>query len=207
MVWDIERGQSNQIEKEPWQTCTCIGTWHYDRRVFENKSYKSAKTVIHMLADVVSKNGNLLLSVPLRGDGSIDTEALKTVEGIASWMEVNSESIIGTRPWKVFGEGPAMEGVAPLSGPGFNEGKNKPLTAEDIRFTTKAGIIYAIIMGWPETGNILIKNLKKDKHGIKKITLLGIKDRPTFKQTTVGLEVTLPNITDKKQAAYVLKIG
>jgi len=207
MVWDIERGQSDKIEKEPWQTCTCIGAWHYDRRIYENKSYKSAKTVIHMLADVVSKNGNLLLSVPLRGDGSIDSEALKTVEGIASWMEVNSESIIGTRPWEVFGEGPAMDGVAPLSGPGFNEGKNKPLTAEDIRFTTKAGIIYAIVMGWPETGNVLIKSLKRDKHLIKKITLLGKNDKPTFKQTITGLEVTLPSNIDKTQAAYVLKIG
>lgn len=207
MVWDIERGQSDKIEKEPWQTCTCIGAWHYDRRIYENKSYKSAKTVIHMLADVVSKNGNLLLSVPLRGDGSIDSEALKTVEGIASWMEVNSESIIGTRPWEVFGEGPAMDGVAPLSGPGFNEGKNKPLTAEDIRFTTKTGTIYAIVMGWPETGSVLIKSLKKEKHLIKKMTLLGTNDNPTFKQTIAGLEVILPGNIDKKQAAYVLKIG
>ena len=207
MVWDIERGQSDKIEKEPWQTCTCIGAWHYDRRIYENKSYKSAKTVIHMLADVVSKNGNLLLSVPLRGDGSIDSEALKTVEGIASWMDVNSESIIGTRPWEVFGEGPAMDGVAPLSGPGFNEGKNKPLTADDIRFTTKVGIIYAIVMGWPETGRVLIKSLKNDKHLIKKIILLGTHDKLTFKQTIAGLEVTLPNGFDKKQAAYVLKIG
>lgn len=207
MVWDIERGQSDKIEKEPWQTCTCIGAWHYDRRIYENKGYKSAKTVIHMLADVVSKNGNLLLSVPLRGDGSIDSEALKTVEGIASWMEVNSESIIGTRPWEIFGEGPAMDGVAPLSGPGFNEGKNKPLTAEDIRFTTKAGIIYAIVMGWPETGSVLIKSLKRDKHKIKKITLLGTNDKPTFEQTITGLEVTLPSDIDKKQVAYVLKIG
>lgn len=86
---------------------------------------------------------------------------------------------------------PALEDVAPLSGPGFNEGKNKPLTAEDIRFTTKAGIIYAIVMGWPETGNVLIKNLKKDKHPIKKITLLGTNDKPAFEQTITGLEVNL----------------
>lgn len=207
MVWDIERGQSDQIEKEPWQTCTCIGAWHYDRRIYENKSYKSAKTVIHMLADVVSKNGNLLLSVPLRGDGSIDSEALKTVEGIASWMEVNEESIIGTRPWKVFGEGPAMDGVAPLSGPGFNEGKNKPLTAEDIRFTTKAGIIYAIVMGWPETGSVLIKSLQSNDAKIRKIELLGTKNKLTFNQTTEGLAITLPNSVDKTLPAYALKIS
>ncbi|WP_437393393.1 alpha-L-fucosidase [Olivibacter sp. SA151] len=206
MVWDIERGQSDKIEKEPWQTCTCIGAWHYDRRIYDNKSYKSAKTVIHMLVDVVSKNGNLLLSVPLRGDGSIDSEARNTVEGIASWMSVNSEAIIGTRPWKVFGEGPAMEGVAPLSGPGFNEDKNKPLTAADIRFTTKNGVIYAILMGWSETGNVLIKNLRADSHKVKKVTLLGTSNKLKFEQTIAGLAVTLPEIAEKDEPAYVLKI-
>ena len=207
MVWDIERGQSNEIEKEPWQTCTCIGSWHYDRRIYENKSYKSAKTVIHMLADVVSKNGNLLLSVPLRGDGSIDSEALKTVEGIASWMELNSEAIIDTRPWKFFGEGPAMEGAAPLSAQGFNEGKNKRFTAEDVRFTTKGNVLYAIVMGWPKTGSVLIKSLKNNIHSVKQVTLLGTKHSLEFKQTISGLDVTFPAITDKKQPAHVLKIS
>lgn len=206
MVWDIEKGQSNQIEKEPWQTCTCIGAWHYDRRIYENKSYKSAKTVIHMLADVVSKNGNLLLSVPLRGDGSIDSEALKTVEGIASWMSVNSESIISTRPWNVFGEGPAMENAAPLTAQGFNEGKNKPFTAEDVRFTAKGNVLYAIVMGWPETGNVLIKSLNKNNYPANKVQLLGAKNNVRFEQTTNGLAVTFPDTMDKTQPAYVFKI-
>jgi alpha-L-fucosidase len=159
-----------------------------------------------MLADVVSKNGNLLLSVPLRGDGCIDSEARNTVEGIASWMGVNSEAIIGTRPWKVFGEGAAMEGVAPLSGPGFNEDKNKPLTAADIRFTTKNGVIYAILMGWSETGNVLINNLRADSHKVKKVTLLGRSNELKFEQTIAGLAVTLPEIAEKDEPAYVLKI-
>ncbi|HEY4786580.1 MAG TPA: alpha-L-fucosidase, partial [Bacteroidales bacterium] len=72
MVWDIERGQSNNIEPLPWQTDTCIGGWHYDRSLYDQKKYKSAKTVIHTLVDVVSKNGNLMLNIPVRGDGSID---------------------------------------------------------------------------------------------------------------------------------------
>jgi alpha-L-fucosidase len=149
MVWDIERGQSNVIEPQPWQTDTCLGGWHYERSIYDQKRYKSAKTVVQTLADVVSKNGNLLLSVPVRGDGTIDDQELAILEGIAAWMDVNQEAIFGTRPWKVFGEGPASGGAA-LTAQGFNEGKGKPFTAEDVRYTTKGDVLYAIVLGRPE---------------------------------------------------------
>lgn len=95
-----------------------------------------------MLIDVVSKNGNLLLSVPLRGDGSLDSDVRGVVQEIGAWLEVNREAIVGTRPWRVFGEGPA-----PLSAEGFNESKGKPFSAQDVRFTEKNGIVYATIVG------------------------------------------------------------
>jgi alpha-L-fucosidase len=98
LVWDIERGQSSRIEPLPWQTCTCIGNWHYDRRVYDNKAYKSARTVVHTLIDVVSKNGNLLLSVPVRGNGSIDEQEQAIVEEIGRWNVVNGEGIFDSRP-------------------------------------------------------------------------------------------------------------
>ncbi len=98
MVWDIERGQSNEIEPLPWQTDTCIGSWHYDRRIYDNKKYKSAKTVVHTLADVVSKNGNLLLSIPVKGNGAIDDLERAVVEELGGWMKLNSEAIYVTRP-------------------------------------------------------------------------------------------------------------
>lgn len=151
ILWDVERGASDKIEPQPWQTCTCIGSWHYDRGIYDRKQYKSAKTVIHMLADIVSKNGNLLLSVPLRGDGSLDELELAIVEEIGAWMNQNGEAIYATRPWKVLGEGPALDDVAPMTGQGFNEGKGKPLTAKDIRFTTKGKTLYAIVLGKPES--------------------------------------------------------
>ena len=137
MVWDIERGQSNSIEPLHWQTDTCIGNWHYDRPLYNEHGYKTAKTVVHTLIDIVSKNGNLLLNIPVRGDGTIDDDERKVVAGITSWMKINSEAIYSTRPWKIFGEGPAIEDVAPLKAQGFNEGKGKPFTYEDIRFTIK----------------------------------------------------------------------
>jgi alpha-L-fucosidase len=134
LVWDVERGAPNDMQALPWQTCTCIGSWHYDRNLAERNRYKSAATVLQMLADIVSKNGNLLLNIPLRGDGTPDDASLAVVEGIAAWMEVNREAIFGTRPWQLFGEGPASAGAA-LNAQGFNEDKGKPYTADDVRFT------------------------------------------------------------------------
>jgi alpha-L-fucosidase len=205
MIWDIERGQSNQIEPLPWQTDTCIGGWHYDRRIFNDKGYKSAKTVIHTLVDIVSKNGNLLLNIPVRGDGTIDSEERAVVENIGAWMEVNSEAIYGTRPWKVFGEGPAIESAAPINAQGFNEGKGKPFGAEDIRFTTKGKTLYAVMLGWPTGNEALIKKLAGNEAGkISKVSLLG-NDNLNFEQTARGLKVQMPGQATGKNA-FVLKI-
>lgn len=204
MVWDIERGQSNQIEPLPWQTDTCIGKWHYDRRIFEGKRYKSAKTIIQTLADVVSKNGNLLLNVPVRGDGTIDAIERAVVEEIGEWMAINSESIFSTRPWKVFGEGPAMQAAAPLSAQGFNEGKGKPFGVHDIRFTTKGDTLYAIVLGWPKDNQIIIKSLAKGNPNItreiQQVTLLGGGELKS-EQTESGLII---NVQDKPKFPYAV---
>jgi alpha-L-fucosidase len=208
MVWDIERGQSNRIEPFVWQTDTCIGGWHYDKGLFEGHRYKSAKTVIQTLADIVSKNGNLLLSVPVRADGTIDSDEVKIVEGIATWMDVNRESIFGTRPWKVFGEGPAIGSAAPLSAQGFNEGKGKPFIAEDIRFTQKGDAIYAICLGWP-TQPLKIKSLGKQANLLDKqiadIQLLGSDEKIEWTEGDDSLTID-PAKNKPSDAAVVFKI-
>jgi len=208
MVWDIERGQSNTIEQLPWQTDTCIGNWHYDRRIYDNHGYKTAKTVIQTLADVVSKNGNLLLNIPVRGDGTIDDQERAVVEEIGAWMAINQEGIFGTRPWKVFGEGPATESVAQLSAQGFNEGKNKPYVAQDIRFTTKGNALYAISFGWPDDGKIVIKNLGSNNPNfatITKVELLG-SGQIKYQQTVDGLAISFPEEKPAYPYANVFKI-
>ncbi|MBO9729772.1 MAG: alpha-L-fucosidase [Chitinophaga sp.] len=206
MIWDIERGQSNQIEPLPWQTDTCIGGWHYDRRLFDNKGYKTAKTVVHSLVDIVSKNGNLLLNVPVRGDGTIDSEERAVVEQVADWMQVNSEAIYSTRPWKVFGEGPATASVQALNAHGFNEGQGKPFVAEDIRFTTKGKTLYAVMLGWPANNSISVKALATDNQvgKVSQVSLLGSRS-VSFEQTSDGLKVQLPEQAPCKEA-FVLKI-
>jgi alpha-L-fucosidase len=144
-----------------------------------------------MLADIVSKNGNLLLNIPVRGDGTIDDKEQGVLEDIASWMDVNRECIFGTRPWKVFGEGPASEGAA-LSAQGFNEGKGTPFTAADVRFTTKAGVLYAIVLGVP-AGPTAIKALgtasKLLDKPIGQVTLLGAKGKLNWEQRSDALVI------------------
>ncbi|OQP57839.1 alpha-L-fucosidase [Niastella vici] len=210
MVWDIERGQSNVIEPFTWQTDTCIGGWHYDKRVYEGKRYKTAKTVVQTLVDVVSKNGNLLLNIPVKGNGTIDDQETAILEEVAAWMKLNSECIYDTRPWKVFGEGPAMQEAAALSAQGFNEGKGKPLGAGDMRFTVKGDILYTILLGWPEDGKINIKSLAAGNAfrpgSISKIEMFGGGEL-RFQQNAVALEVMLPENRPPLQYAVVLKIS
>jgi len=102
IVEDVERGFVDDIRPEPWQTDTCIGNWHYDRRLFDADGYKTSKNVIQRLADTVSKNGNLLLNIPVRSDGTIDEKEEKIVDEIAHWTRQNGEAIFGTRPWRTF---------------------------------------------------------------------------------------------------------
>jgi alpha-L-fucosidase len=210
LVWDIERGQSQQMEPLPWQTCTCLGDWHYNRAVYDRQGYKSAQTVVHTLVDVVSKNGNLLLSVPVRGNGTIDEQERAIVQSIGTWLQANGESIYGTRPWQVFGEGPALAGTAPLSAQGFNEGKNKPLGVQDIRFATKGEVLYATALGWPTDGQLVIAALGEGNplrpQPVRRVELLGYGQPLAFERTARGLRVRLPAQPPAAGLAYAFKI-
>jgi alpha-L-fucosidase len=209
LVWDIERGVPSGGLPYAWQTDTCIGGWHYDRSIYNRNRYKSADTVIKMLCDIVSKNGNLLLNIPVRGDGTIDDKEQKVLEGIAAWMDINKEAIFDTRPWKTFGEGPASAG-AQLKAQGFNEGKGKPFTEQDVRFTVgKDGSLYAIVMAWP-TKPLTIASLG-EKAGAPKITglkLLGSSEGISWKQTDDALTIEPPKtrLTPGYTAVYKLTV-
>lgn len=204
VVEDFERGLTDEIKKNPWQTCTCIGDWHYNRDVYNKNRYKTVRQVVHQLIDIVSKNGNLLLSIPVRGDGSIDELEVAFLEGMAEWIKINGEAIYGTRPWKVYGEGPTQ-----VRSGMFNENKTR-FTSEDIRFTQKNGFLYAFIMGWPEDKYVVIKTLATDSeyldgNKITDIHLLGYNGKLDWTQNEHGLRIKLPE-SQPCQHAVVFKI-
>lgn len=210
LVWDVEKGVPDRVQDKPWQTCTCLGHWHYEKSVYDNNRYKSAKTVVHMLIDIISKNGNMLLSVPMRGDGTIDDKEEAILEGIAEWVDINKEGVFETRPWTVFGEGPVAEASNPLRDQGFNEGKNKPYTSEDIRFVTKNNVLYAHVMAWPENNKVTIKTLASGNPSyqseINKIEMLGTNHAVKYERTKNGLVVELPKDVKPNPISFVLKI-
>jgi alpha-L-fucosidase len=210
LTYDIERGKAQGILPQAWQTDTCIGSWHYDRGIFERKGYKSAASVVRMLADIVSKNGNLMLSVPLRRDGQPDEEEIKIVKEIGAWLKENGEAIYATRPWNTYGEGPSTEVAEKGQFDGQTDVSNKPFTAEDIRFTqSKDGkTLYAIVLELPKDGKVTVKSLAKgtDKWQgeIGSVQLVG-GGKLDFKRDENGLHVTLPK-SFKGKIAFALKV-
>jgi alpha-L-fucosidase len=210
MVYDIERGKAHDILPLPWQTDTCIGSWHYDRGIYDRKQYKSAASVVRMLADIVSKNGNLMLSVPLRRDGQPDEQEIEIVKEIGAWLKVNGEAIYATRPWKVYGEGPSTKAAEKGQFDGQKDVSDKPFTSEDIRFTqSKDGkMLYAIVLELPKDGKVTVKSLASDSPQwpgkVGSVRLVG-GGKLKFTRDANGLHVSLPAKFDGK-TAFALKI-
>ena len=196
---DVERGFVEGIRAEPWQTSTCLGNWHYDRPLYERHGYKSAKEVVQRLADVVAKNGNLLLSVPQRGDGSIDADEDAILAALAGWMDANGAAIHGTRPWRMFGEGPTRPPTGHMA-----EGEAKPFTGQDVRFTTKGAALHAIFLDWP--GDARIESLRRGSGQVERVeTCAG---RPLeFEQRDDALHVVLPRPEEGELAPALRILG
>jgi alpha-L-fucosidase len=179
-VQDIERGVLQGISEHPWQIDTSIGDWFYNR----DWKYRPVKWVIHMLVDVVSKNGNLLINVVQRPDGTLDAEVEQMLGQMADWTAINGEAIYGTRPWTVFGEGPVR-----AEGGAFKE--DAAFTAEDIRFTTKGETLYAFALGWPKE-SLTIRALGTSVGRVTAVRLLGYHGALKWSQAATGLKISLP---------------
>lgn len=182
----VERGFSDSLKPEPWQTDTCIGDWHYNRARFTNHAYVPAHSVVQRLVDVVSKNGNLMLNIPQRGDGSIDSDERQILTDIAAWMKVNGEAIFDTRPWRIYGEGPTA-----VVGGMHGEGAARPWTGQDIRFTTKGDVLYAFALDWPQDRKMVVRALTQQVGRVEAVELLGGGALP-FRQAAEGLTIDLP---------------
>ncbi len=200
-VHDVERGQFRGIRPEFWQTDTSVSksSWGYVR----DHDYKSAGSIIDDLIDIVSKNGALLLNIGPEADGSIPGTEVQMLVEIGKWLRLNGEAIHGTRPWHTFGEGPTQ-----VVGGAFTDTKRADFTGQDLRFTTKGNVLYAICLAWPgET--VVIRSLpfkKKLWFGeIERIDLLGKKGKLSWERSAEGLTVQMP-MTRPGTHAFVLKI-
>ena len=197
--------EEDKLEENPWQTDACIGGWHYSRSILENHRYQKASLIIPMFVDIVSKNGNLLLSIPLPGHGEPDNDEMAFLSELTDWQQLNSEAIKGTRPWKVYGEGPSIH--APKIG-SYQLDRLK-FGSSDFRFTTKGDTLYAIALGWPADGKFLITSLADGSvnypRQIAKVELIGSRSNVSWTRGVQGVEIQVPGSPPSKYA-YAFRI-
>ncbi len=202
-IVDIERGRMSKKTSFKWLNDDSIDwkSWCY----IENPDYKSVNRLIDGLVDIVSKDGNLLLNIGPKPDGTIPEPVRERLLAMGAWLRMNGEAIYGTRPWETFGEGPTQ-----ISEGHFGERKIAEFTSDDIRFTTKPGALYAILLDWPANGSARIHSLPDSERlpfgKIKTIRMFGDNAAAlTWKQDAQGLIVNLPAHRPCDHA-YVLKI-
>jgi alpha-L-fucosidase len=198
-VLDIERGGLDQIRAQHWQTDTSVSdkSWGY----VENDTYKSPESIVWQLVDIVSKNGNLLLNIGPKSDGTIPEQAQTILRQIGAWLKINGDAIYGTRPWKKYGEGPTK-----VVAGSFHDTATSPYTPQDIRFTTKNGALYAIALGWPKDGKLTIHSLgKSNDFRVRDVALLGSETKIRWTQDADGLHLELP-MESNGMYAYSFKI-
>jgi len=204
-LFDMERGKTDQLRLTPWQSDTSVSlkSWGYAR----NDSYRTPQSLVADLIDIVSKNGNLLLNVGPKSDGTIPDEIVSVLKGMGGWLKVNGEAIYGTRPFRYFGEGPTKSGQVRVGGQ-VEQSAIKGFTPADIRFTTKGNVLYALGLARPKDGAVLIKTLYAGTPyldaPIKSIELLD-GGKINWQQTPQGLKVNLPAAADGSYP-YALRI-
>ena len=201
-VFDVERGQLADIRPLFWQTDTAVSknSWGHVR----NQDYKTVDALVDDLVDIVSKNGAMLLNIGPRADGTIPQEEEGLLLGIGRWLTVNGEAIYGTRPWKVYGEGPTQ-----VVGGAFNDTKRAAFSGADLRFTTRGDTLYAIALAWPENGRVTVRSLGTgaglQAREVTKVELLGHRGALQWSRQEGGLTVELP-ATKPCEHAFALKI-
>jgi len=207
-VDDLEKSRKNKIEKKSWMTDETVstGSWCYT----EGLKIKPVKDVLHVLIDIVSKNGVLLLNISPKADGSILEDQKNVLLKMGAWLEKYGEAIYATRPWYTFGEGPTKE----PDGHFKNHKKFLKIkySEKDIRYTTKGNAIYAIVLGSPEIDkSIQLKAFAKENLPaaikIKSVSVLGTNKEIDWELNMDGLKFVTPSkIIDKMATVFKITL-
>lgn len=205
-VVDMERGQFADAKPYFWQADTSVArnSWCYK----ENNTYKPVSEILCTLADVVSKNGCLLLNIGPKADGTIPEQDRSILLEIGEWLKANGEAIYGSIVWRVSEEGPTK-----AENGQFSDAEGTEYTEEDIRFTAKNSCIYAFVLRYPGNGVVRIRSLAdKDAqktpwfHGIiKHVSILGFNEEPQWERTEKALTVRARTVRSKNPV--VIKIS
>ncbi len=201
-VLDFERGQTAEIQPFYWQTDTSVSnkSWGY----IENDNFKTPDFIVKQLADIISKNGNLLMNIGPRADGTIPDGVQQVLRSVGGWLKINGDAVYGTRPWTVYGEGPTQ-----VKAGSFHDTDTVAYTPGDFRFTTKDKQLYAIEMEWPTDGAAVIHSLSSTTAGaraVSAVTLLESGEQLKFTQQPDGLHIQVPKDAPGKYA-YCYRIS
>ena len=130
----------SEIRAEKWETTRGIGFSFGYNQAEDEATFIPIDELIHLFVDIVSKNGNLLLNVGPRAGGSIQEGQISRLRALGAWLAINGDAIYGTRPWL------RAEGVTDAGIP--------------VRFTSKGDALYAILLGQPVPGPLVLKGLR-----------------------------------------------
>lgn len=207
-VLDFERGGARDITPYYWLTDDAISStsWCYT----EGLKYYSKKQILHGFLDRISKNGNLLLNISPKADGSIPQGQKDILLAMGDWLKKYGESVYATRAWEIYGEGPTKMGAAHGVFTAPAEG-----TSKDIRFTRSKDntTLYAILLGWDkDQKEVIINSLSSNRMDIKNLKSIALIDGEagkylplSYKQNEEGLAIDLPE-RSREELAYVLKL-
>jgi alpha-L-fucosidase len=205
-VDDLEKSRKNRIGEVPWMTDETIskGSWCYT----EDLDIKASADVLHVLIDIVSKNGVLLLNVSPKADGTIPDNQKQVLLDMGAWLDAYGESIYGSRPWYTFGEGPTREPEGHFSN--HQEFLKIKYSWKDIRYTVKEDVIYAAFLGWPGAGEeVLLTSFAGDSLPgaleIGSVQLLGSTEQIDWDLSDRGLSMKMPGEAPHEMA-IVFKI-